>query len=100
MSNSLQPHGLYSPRNCPGQNTGVGRDLPYPGIEPRSPALQTDSLPAKPQGKSDNINSVFHFVVVQLLSCVRLFAIPWTAACQAPLSSTLSQSLLRFMSVE
>ena len=22
--NSLQPHGLYSPRNSPGQNTGVG----------------------------------------------------------------------------
>ena len=25
-------------------------DLPNPGIEPRSPALQVDSLPAKPQG--------------------------------------------------
>jgi len=24
MSNSLQPYGLYSPRNSPGQNTGVG----------------------------------------------------------------------------
>ena len=24
ISNSLQPHGLYSPRNSPGQNTGVG----------------------------------------------------------------------------
>ena len=24
MSNSLQPHGLYSPCNSPGQNTGVG----------------------------------------------------------------------------
>ena len=24
MSDSLQPHGLYSPRNSPGQNTGVG----------------------------------------------------------------------------
>ena len=23
MSNSLQPHGLYSPWNCPGQNTRV-----------------------------------------------------------------------------
>ena len=23
MSNSLQPHGLYSPWNSPGQNTGV-----------------------------------------------------------------------------
>jgi len=24
MSDSLQPHGLYSPWKCPGQNTGVG----------------------------------------------------------------------------
>ena len=26
-------------------------NLPNPGIEPRSPALQADSLPAEPQGK-------------------------------------------------
>ena len=26
-------------------------DLPNPGIEPRSPSLQADSLPAEPQGK-------------------------------------------------
>ena len=26
-------------------------DLPYPRIEPRSPTLQADSLPAEPQGK-------------------------------------------------
>ena len=25
-------------------------DLPNPGIEPRSPVLQADSLPAEPQG--------------------------------------------------
>ena len=47
------PHELYSPRSSPGQNTGVGSHslLPNPGIEPRSPALQADSLPAKPPGK-------------------------------------------------
>ena len=27
------------------------RDLPNPGIEPRSPSLQVDSLPAEPRGK-------------------------------------------------
>ena len=37
---------------------------------------------------------------VQLLSHVRLFATPWTAACQASLSITNSQSLLRLMSIE
>ena len=26
-------------------------DLPNPGVEPRSPALQGDSLPVEPQGK-------------------------------------------------
>ena len=60
MSDSLQPHGLCSPRNSPGQNTGVGSpfpspgDLPNPGIEHRSPALQVDSLPAEPPGKPKN----------------------------------------------
>ena len=29
-------------------------DLSNPGIEPRSPALQADSLPAEPQGKPKN----------------------------------------------
>ena len=29
-------------------------DLPNPGIEPRSPALQVDSLPAEPQEKPSN----------------------------------------------
>ena len=41
-----------------------------------------------------NINSV------QLLSHVRLFATPWTAACQASLSITSSQSLPKLMSIE
>ena len=50
----------YSPWNSPGQNIGVGSlsispgDLPNPGIEPRSPALQADSLQAEPQGKPKN----------------------------------------------
>ena len=30
-------------------------DLPNTGIEPRSPTLQVDSLPAEPQGKPDQI---------------------------------------------
>ena len=29
-------------------------DLPDPGIKPKSPALQEDSLPAEPQGKPQN----------------------------------------------
>ena len=37
---------------------------------------------------------------VQSLSCVQLFATPWTAARQASLSITNSWSLLRLMSIE
>ena len=57
VSDSLQPHGLYSPWNSPGQNIGVGSlsllqgFLPNPGIKPRSPTLQAGSLPAEPPGK-------------------------------------------------
>ena len=56
LSDSLRPHGLYSPWDSPGQNTGVGSpgDLPNPGIESRSPTLQADSLLAEPQGKPKN----------------------------------------------
>ena len=52
MSDSLRPHGLYSPWNSPGPNTGVDRHYFLHGIFPtqgsnpaRSPALQEDSLP-------------------------------------------------------
>ena len=37
---------------------------------------------------------------VQSLSCVRLFATPWTSVCQASLSITNSWGLLKFMSIE
>ena len=30
------------------------RDLPNPGIHPRSPTLQSDCLPAEPPGKPNN----------------------------------------------
>ena len=40
------------------------------------------------------------FFVVQSLSHVQLFATSWTAACQASLSITISQSLLKLMSIE
>ena len=42
----------------------------------------------------------YMFSSVQSLSCVQLFATPWTAACQASLSITNSQSLLKLMSIE
>ena len=41
-----------------------------------------------------------NYVVVQSLSCVQLFATPWTAAQQVSLSFTVAQSLLKFISIE
>ena len=38
-------------------------------------------------------------IVVQLLSRVWLFETPWSIVCQASLSSTISQVLLKFMSI-
>ena len=47
------------------------------------------------------IQNVSHkLVVVRLLSCVWLFATPWTAPCQSTLSFTTSWSLLKLMSIE
>ena len=55
VSDSLSPHGLYSPWNSPEYWSGWPFPspgyLPNPGIEPRSPTLQADFLPSKPPGQ-------------------------------------------------
>ena len=57
LSYSLQPHGLYSLRNSPGQNTGVVSLSLLQGIFPTqgsNPGLlhcRQDSLPVEPLGK-------------------------------------------------
>ena len=54
VSDSLRPHRLHSPWNSPrpeywsGEYSPSPGNLPNPGIEPRSPTLQADSLPAEP----------------------------------------------------
>ena len=62
MCDSSWPHGLQPSRLlCPWDSPGnywsglpclSPGDLSDPGIKPRSPALQADSLPSKPPGKS------------------------------------------------
>ena len=47
-----------------------------------------------------NFFRYFDKVVIQLLVHVQLFVTPWAAACQASLSFTISQSLLKFMTIE
>ena len=41
-------------------------DLPDPGIEPRSPALQADSLPAEPPGKRVQVRGFISVISVEL----------------------------------
>ena len=50
--------------------------------------------------KDDAITHLLYLVFVQLLSRVQLFEISWTAACQTSLSFTISQSLLKLLSIE
>ena len=73
------------------------RGIPNSGIEPTSPALAgrffTREPPEKPSLKEVSQS-------LQLLTPVRLSATPRTAARQASLSITSSQSLLKLMSIE
>ena len=50
--------------------------------------------------KSGHPPFVICVVVIQFLSHVQLFATPWSSACQASLSFTISWSLLIFISIE
>ena len=55
VSDSLQPHKFYMgfsrPEHWSGKPFPSPGDLPNPGIKPRSPTLQVDSLPAELPGK-------------------------------------------------
>ena len=77
VSDSLWPHGLQLARLlCPwgfsrqeywrGLPCPPPGDLPDPGIKPRSPVLQIDSLLSEPPGKSKNIGvlSLLHSIFV------------------------------------
>ena len=50
--------------------------------------------------KEHTIGTCNNISLVQLLSCVQLSVTPWTAARQASLSITNSQSLLKLMSIK
>ena len=62
--------------------------------------LNAEYIPQNNSWMSAEDNSSVQFSSVQLLSRVRLFATPWIAVCQASLSITNSQSLLKLVSIE
>ena len=110
MSHSLRPHGLEPTRLlCPwdfsGNNTGVGSHSLLHGMfltQGSSPNLLSHSVAL---GQLFDLGTQFPhlrvlFSSVQSLSHGRLFETPWTAARQASLFITNSQSLLKLMSIE
>ena len=58
--------GILQARILEWVSISFSRDLPNPGIKPRSPALQADPLPSEPPGKLFKImtryfeNKIFH----------------------------------------
>ena len=65
MEFSRQEHWSGLPFPSPG-------DPPYPGVKPRSPALQVDSLPSEPPGKPSNfwwyLRAIANLRVVRVIS--------------------------------
>ena len=64
MSNSLQSHGypvhgILQARLLESVPFPSPRDLPNPGVEPRSPALQVNSLSAEPSEKPSDRKAIF-----------------------------------------
>ena len=53
-------------------------DLPNPGMEPRSPALQADSLPPKPQGKPSESTLPNNYILSSYGNVCNIFRGHWT----------------------
>ena len=103
MKSESESHSVMSDSLCnsPGQNTRVGSCSLLQGIFPAqgsNPGLLYCMWILYKLSKQGS-PYIYIFSVVQLPSRVRLFATPWTAALQASLLLTISQSLPRFMSI-
>ena len=95
LSMQFSRHTYWSGLPCPPPG-----ELPDPGIKPKSPVVQVDSLPTEPPRKPRAPKPTFRaFSSVQSLSRVQLSVTPWTVVCQASLSITNSQSLFKLMSI-
>ena len=97
--------GNWGPRKCATLATAcpLASDTGVSCLLPASRKLWRDnSLDCEQRKISDStpVLAEVQFSSVQLLSCVRLFATPWTAARQTSLSITNSRSLLKLMSIQ
>ena len=95
---------LWDPMNCSMPGLPVHHQLPEftSNSRPSSPSSRTFLLKVYYCHTQSIVPLSNHLLSggVQSLSCVRFFATLWTAARQASLSFTISQSLLLLMSIE
>ena len=96
-SQNASPHNVHvlSPKICyftRQRGIKVAHQLGFPGGSHAKVAHQLTL-------RWDYLGELSIVVVVQSLSCIQLFATPWTRAHQASLSSPISWSLLRLMTV-
>ena len=77
-----------------------GVPLPSPKEAWTSPAKHNTSTTVTASELHEEVELANQFSSVQSLSQNQLFVTPWTAACQASLSITNSQSLLKLMSIK
>ena len=89
--------------------TKIIANIPRPSVPPLALSRSSVKLgqtavlskqPSNSQCTVGTLNLDSPLLVVQSLSCVQLFATPWTAACQVSPSVTISQSLFKFTSIE
>ena len=66
-------HGILQGRILKWVAMLSSRDLSNPGIKPRSPSLQADSLPSEPPGKPSDILSIMWKLLIWLLNLILLF---------------------------
>ena len=116
----FRTHGLWPTRlfclwNFPGKNPGVGCHFHLQGILPIgsaslvSPALAGRFFTTAPPRKPPLLFLVTANLLTKIEFCrrkrflqgiVAVVAIPWTEACQGPLSFTVFQSFYKFLSIE
>ena len=105
VSHSLWPQRLYSPWTPLGQilewvafpfSRGSFQPRKWTGVSCIAGGFFTNWAIRKARYRLGSVQ----FSSVQSLSCFRLFATPWIAACQASLSITNSQSSLKLTSIE
>ena len=96
FAGSTQPSYYHHHHHPPQRGILTPREIRCHSATGRADTHTQVNLTAKPiVATGSPRKQILRVAVVQLLSCVQLFATPWTAAHQASLSFTISRSLLK-----